>query len=112
MHKGLIVDSAKDMAQVMGEFLHGHGFHLEHVEKGVEALDRFRGRLYDFLIISNRTAGMDSQVLVQKLLNLQPKVLPIFLGSHKFSKEGIIYIQAPFKLDEVLNAIRARMSQS
>lgn len=108
--RGLIVDSAIEMADLIKEYLESLGCVVEHTITGVDALDSFREKSYDFLVISNRTMGIDSSELCHRLHQIQPKALPIFIGQKPDKIRCGIQLESPIKLSEMWGQICASLS--
>ncbi|MBC3881023.1 response regulator [Undibacterium sp. LX40W] len=77
----LIVEDEADLAALIFDYLHHHGFHASSVSDGIEALEIIRRDLPDFLVLDLMLPGLDGLSLCREVRRFSE--LPILILTAK-----------------------------
>jgi two-component system response regulator AtoC len=110
----LIVDDEENMRHMLGSLLRPQGYLVDEAENGTAALERLKGREYDFILCDVRMPDMDGMEFLQQAGSLLDKSTVIMMSAYgsldmaiEAMKLGAYdFISKPFKTDEVLLALR------
>lgn len=116
--KVLIVDDEPDITTILKITLEDNGFDVDSFNDPILALDNFRKRLYNLLILDIKMPRMNGFDLYRKIKKIDDKVTVCFLTAltelqeyesfrkEVFPEEGKRYfIQKPVKNEEVVRIV-------
>jgi putative nucleotidyltransferase with HDIG domain len=115
----LVVDDEPGIRNVLSEYLAGEGFAVETAENGEAALNMLHEGSFELVIADMEMPGMGGMALLNQVVKLQHNVKVIIItgfGTIETAIEALKlgasdYICKPFKLDEILVAIRRTMER-
>ena len=115
----LIVDDEAALREAIAERLGDHGFVVEQVSSGEEALDRLAAFAFDVLITDLRLPGIDGRQVLDAAIERYPELIAIVItgfGTVKDAVEAIKqgaadFITKPFQFDALLHILRSAMEQ-
>jgi putative nucleotidyltransferase with HDIG domain len=117
--KILIVDDEKAIRDLIHEGLMSEGYHCEEAGNAGEALSHLRGSYADLVLLDIKMPGKSGMELLPEIKECYPDVAVIMatvIGdvdtAVKCMREGAYdYITKPFRLDEVVHAVKKAMEQ-
>lgn len=120
MHKILLAEDDKLLAESLDDFLGEHGFAIVHEPNGQSALERTFSEKFDLYLLDINIPLIDGITLLGELREVGDCTPAIFLTSHKdkeylqnaFNGGGDDYITKPFDADELLLRIQALLKRS
>jgi two-component system, NtrC family, response regulator PilR len=115
----LIVDDETALREAVAERLTDHGFDVEQVANGEEALQRLSEFAYDVLITDLRLPGIDGRRVLDAALDRYPDIIAIVItgfGTVKDAVEAIKqgaadFITKPFQFDALLHVLMSAVEQ-
>ena len=115
----LIVDDETALREAVAERLADHGFDVEQVANGEEALQRLSEFAYDVLITDLRLPGIDGRRVLDSALERYPDIIAIVItgfGTVKDAVEAIKqgaadFITKPFQFDALLHVLTSAVEQ-
>jgi DNA-binding NtrC family response regulator len=115
----LIVDDETALREAVAERLADHGFDVEQVSNGEEALQRLSEFAYDILITDLRLPGIDGRRVLDAALERYPDIIAIVItgfGTVKDAVEAIKqgaadFITKPFQFDALLHVLASALEQ-
>jgi DNA-binding NtrC family response regulator len=115
----LIVDDETALREAVAERLADHGFDVEQVSSGEEALQRLAEFAYDILITDLRLPGIDGRRVLDAALERYPDIIAIVItgfGTVKDAVEAIKqgaadFITKPFQFDALLHVLASALEQ-
>jgi two-component system, NtrC family, response regulator PilR len=115
----LIVDDETALREAVAERLADHGFDVEQVANGEEALQRLAEFAYDVLITDLRLPGIDGRRVLDAALDRYPDIIAIVItgfGTVKDAVEAIKqgaadFITKPFQFDALLHVLASAVEQ-
>ena len=115
----LIVDDETALREAVAERLADHGFDVEQVANGEEALQRLSEFAYDVLITDLRLPGIDGRRVLDAALERYPDIIAIVItgfGTVKDAVEAIKqgaadFITKPFQFDALLHVLASAVEQ-
>jgi len=120
MAKILIVDDEARILLLLQSILRANGYEATTAKDGLEALEHVKKDTFDLIITDLRMAPMDGMTLFREVKTLFP-ALPVILLTAYASVETAIeamksgafdYLTKPFKVDEMLAAVRRAIEHS
>jgi two-component system, HptB-dependent secretion and biofilm response regulator len=112
----LVVDDDPVSREMLSRILHRHGHEAVPAESAEEALDIFRARAPDLVLMDVVLPGMDGCQAMQLMKSeRKPRVLPVILVSVKDTCEQILdglragaddYLTKPFQIDHIVAKLR------
>lgn len=120
MHKILLAEDDKLLAESLEDFLGEHSFAITHEPNGQSAINRTFSEKFDLYLLDINLPLIDGITLLGELRDSGDCTPAIFLTSHKdkeylqnaFGKGGDDYITKPFDTDELLLRIQALLKRS
>ena len=105
----LVVDDEELVRWTFNEALSEEGYGVDAVATGEEALDKYRRRKYDLVILDIKLPGIDGVEVLQKIREIDKDALVIMITAHggiesavQCMKLGAFhYLTKPFEIDEV-----------
>ncbi len=105
----MVVDDERYILDIISEFLIEKGFDVFTAESGEEAVERFEQVRPDILIVDYKMKGMDGLETIEKISQISPKIVSIFMTGFPTLETSIKalrlgaadYILKPFKIEEV-----------
>ncbi len=105
----LVVDDEELVRWTFNESLSGEGYKVDLAETGEEALDKYKRRKYDLVILDIKLPGIDGEEVLEKVLEMDKDALVIMVTAHggiesavKCMKAGAFhYLTKPFDIEEV-----------
>ena len=115
----LIVDDETALREAVAERLADHGFDVEQVANGEEALQRLSEFAFDVLITDLRLPGIDGSRVLDAALERYPDIIAIVItgfGTVKDAVEAIKqgaadFIAKPFQFDALLHVLTSAVEQ-
>ena len=115
----LIVDDETALREAVAERLADHGFDVEQVANGEEALQRLSEFAYDVLVTDLRLPGIDGSRVLDAALERYPDIIAIVItgfGTVKDAVEAIKqgaadFIAKPFQFDALLHVLTSAVEQ-
>ena len=115
-YRVMIVDDEQDITAIFKIGLEKNQFIVTTFNDPLEALSKFKPRLYDLLILDIRMPGMNGFQLYQKIRDLDDKVKVCFLtafeesrgqfrNSFPFLKEVNCYLKKPITLQDLIKRL-------
>jgi signal transduction histidine kinase/ActR/RegA family two-component response regulator len=118
----LVIDDEIHIAQLMFDVLVQQGARIDLANSGTEALDKIKSKPYDIIICDQRMPGLSGQRLYRLVESLNPALRHRFLfvtgdvvnaqTKRFFAQAGVQYIQKPFRIHELVEAIEGVLSRS
>jgi signal transduction histidine kinase/ActR/RegA family two-component response regulator len=118
----LVIDDEIHIAQLMFDVLVQQGARIDLANSGTEALDKIKNRSYDIIICDQRMPGLSGQRLYRLVESINPDLRNRFLfvtgdvvnaqTKRFFAQTGVRYIQKPFRIQELVEAIEGVLSRS
>jgi len=110
----LVVDDEELVRWTFNQALSEEGYQIDLAETGEIALDHYRKRKYDLVILDIKLPGIDGTVVLTKILEMDPEAQVIMVTAHggvesavECMKIGAFhYLQKPFDIDEVKHLVR------
>jgi signal transduction histidine kinase/predicted RNA-binding protein with RPS1 domain/CheY-like chemotaxis protein len=88
VHTVLIADDEADLRQAMHDRLHRHGYQVEAVKNGDEAVHAVSERRFDVVFIDvNFSLGLDGVQAAQRIVSLWPGTFVIFMTGVELTEE-------------------------
>ncbi len=114
MAKILVVDDDFDLRENLLEVLENNGFSVESAENGEIALTKLGSEAFDLVLLDSVMPGMDGMETLPLIRRSYPKTKVIMLTAFSTVNNAVEamrsgsddYITKPFKIDELLVAIR------
>jgi len=118
MAKILVVDDESIVLASMSLLLKGEGHEITAIEHSDEAVTLLKNHPYDLLITDIRMAPVDGMALMQLAQKLYPGMPVIVVSAYaadkvaeqSFAAGCVAYITKPFRISEVLDAIRKALA--
>jgi two-component system, NtrC family, response regulator PilR len=115
----LIVDDETALREAIAERLADHGFDVEQVSSGEQALQRLSEFAFDVLITDLRLPGIDGRRVLDAALERYPDIIAIVItgfGTVKDAVEAIKqgasdFITKPFQFDALLHVLSSAVEQ-
>ena len=115
-YRVMIVDDEQDITTIFKIGLENNEFVVTTFNDPLEALSKFRPRLYDLLILDIRMPGMNSFQLYQKIRDIDNKVKVCFLTafdefhgefktSFRFLEEVKCYLKKPITVRDLVKRL-------
>src|SRR5918993_2988478 len=109
----LIVDDERPLREAVAERLTDHGFDVEQVSSGEDALQRLGEFAFDVIITDLRLPGIDGRRVLDAALDRYPDIIAIVItgfGTVKDAVEAIKqgaadFITKPFQFDALLHVL-------
>jgi two-component system response regulator AtoC len=110
----LIVDDEENMRHMLATLLVRFGYKIEAVGDGMQALEKVRGRTYDFVLCDMKMPRMDGMGFLEAARDHLTETTVIMMSAYgnidtaiEAMKRGAYdYISKPFKTDEVYLALK------
>lgn len=117
--KILIVDDAREICDVLGDFFVGQGYEVEKAFNGVEALDRFEKERPDLVLLDIRMPGMDGVEALRRIREIDPSAGVIMITANEdmelakklLGMGAADYVRKPFDFEYLDRAVFTRMMQ-
>src|ERR671912_2732571 len=115
----LIVDDERPLREAVAERLTDHGFDVEQVSSGEDALQRLGEFAFDVIITDLRLPGIDGRKVLDDAIERYPEIIAIVItgfGTVKDAVEAIKqgatdFITKPFQFDALMHVLRSAMEQ-
>lgn len=115
----LIVDDERALREAVAERLADHGFDVEQVQSGEEALQRLSDFAYDVLITDLRLPGIDGRRVLDAALERYPDIIAIVITGFGTVKDAVDaikqgaadFITKPFQFDALLHVLSSAVEQ-
>jgi DNA-binding NtrC family response regulator len=111
----LVVDDEADIKDLLGELLESHGYEVVTAASAEEALLAIEKSSFDVVISDLRMTGFSGATLAKRIAQDWPALADrvILLTGDASGLDGDVpYLQKPFNVDEMLDAITLRLSRS
>jgi len=117
MARILIAEDEERITSFLERGLRANGFTTQAVGTGPEALALARSEDFDLLVLDLGLPGMDGQVVLRQLRERGEKIPVVILTARDSVEETVAgfeggaddYLTKPFRFDELLARVRARM---
>ncbi|MBI2834674.1 MAG: sigma-54-dependent Fis family transcriptional regulator, partial [Acidobacteria bacterium] len=115
----LLVDDEAGLRQVVAERLVEHGYRVEQVETGEQALDRLADFAFDVVITDLRLPGVDGTQVLEAALERYPDIVGIVVTGYGTVRDAVAtikrgaadYITKPFQFDELLHVLATALER-
>ncbi|MCP3676730.1 MAG: sigma-54-dependent Fis family transcriptional regulator [Deltaproteobacteria bacterium] len=112
--KILVIDDDNWIREVLRDFLSGKGFEVDVVNNGSSALNTFKTKEFDLVLVDLKMPGMSGIEVLKSLKQLDADVIVIIMTGYasletamQAIKEGAYdYLTKPFQLDELEVAVQ------
>ena len=120
MVKVLVVDDDQDLRDNLMEVLSENGFSPDSAENGEIALEKLQDNIFDLVLLDSVMPGMDGLETLPLIKRTYPKTRVIMLTAFSTVNSAVEamrsgaddYITKPFKIDELLVAIRRCLEEA
>ncbi len=120
MVKVLVVDDDQDLRDNLMEVLTENGFSPDSAENGEIALEKLQDNTFDLVLLDSVMPGMDGLETLPLIKRTYPKTRVIMLTAFSTVNSAVEamrsgaddYITKPFKIDELLVAIRRCLEEA
>jgi len=120
MVKVLVVDDDQDLRDNLMEVLTENGFSPDSAENGEIALEKLQENTFDLVLLDSVMPGMDGLETLPLIKRTYPKTRIIMLTAFSTVNSAVEamrsgaddYITKPFKIDELLVAIRRCLEEA
>ncbi len=120
MVKVLVVDDDQDLRDNLMEVLSENGFSPDSAENGEIALEKLQDNMFDLVLLDSVMPGMDGLETLPLIKRTYPKTRVIMLTAFSTVNSAVEamrsgaddYITKPFKIDELLVAIRRCLEEA
>ena len=110
----LVVDDDAHAREILRDVLDGEGYSVEAVGLGEQAIDAVRHRHYEAALLDIRLPDLDGLVVLEILLQLDPKLPVILLSGYATVENTVLamnrgafaYVVKPCNLDEIKATLR------
>lgn len=111
----LLVDDEAGFREAIAERLADHGYKVEQVGTGEEALERLAQFAFDILVIDLRLPGMSGRQVLDEALARYPEIIVIVITGFGTVREAVEitrlgaegFITKPFQFEELLHDLQA-----
>src|SRR4249920_2389436 len=115
----LLVDDEAPLREAIAERLADHGFVVEQVSSGEQALARLADFAFDIIVTDLRLPGVDGRAVLDSALERYPELIAIVItgfGTVKDAVEAIKhgaadFITKPFQFDALLHVLQSALEQ-
>src|SRR5688500_6401187 len=115
----LIVDDEGALRSAIAERLADHGFAVEQVSSGEEAVQRLAEFAFDVLITDLRLPGISGREVLDAAIERYPEIIPIVITGYGTVKDAVDaikqgaadFITKPFQFDALMHVLRSAMEQ-
>src|SRR5918996_347624 len=115
----LIVDDESALRAAIAERLEDHGFAVEQVSSGEEAVQRLAEFAFDVLITDLRLPGINGRQVLEAALERYPDIIAIVITGYGTVKDAVDaikqgaadFITKPFQFDALLHVLRSAIEQ-
>jgi two-component system response regulator PilR (NtrC family) len=115
----LIVDDESALREATAERLADHGFDVEQVSSGEQALQRLSEFAFDVLITDLRLPGIDGRRVLDAALERYPDIIAIVITGFGTVKDAVDaikqgaadFITKPFQFDVLMHVLSSAMEQ-
>src|SRR5918996_1359209 len=115
----LIVDDESALRAAIAERLEDHGFAVEQVSSGEEAVQRLAEFAFDVLVTDLRLPGVDGRQVLETALDRYPDIIAIVITGYGTVKDAVDaikqgasdFITKPFQFDALLHVLRSAIEQ-
>ena len=115
----LIVDDETALREAIAERLSDHGFDVEQVSSGEQALQRLAEFAFDVLITDLRLPGIDGRCVLDAALERYPDIIAIVITGFGTVKDAVDaikqgaadFITKPFQFDALLHVLSSAVEQ-
>ncbi len=115
----LLVEDEASLREAVAERLGEHGFVVEQVATGEEALDRLSEFAYDILVTDMRLPGLDGARVLQDARERYPDIISIIVTGYGTVRDAVEaikrgaadFVTKPFQFDELLHALNSALEQ-
>src|SRR5687767_1835051 len=115
----LIVDDESALRETIAERLADHGFDVEQVSSGEDALQRLAEFAFDVLITDLRLPGVDGRRVLDAALDRYPDIIAIVITGFGTVKDAVDaikqgaadFITKPFQFDALLHVLSSALEQ-
>src|SRR5687767_7077147 len=115
----LIVDDERPLREAVAERLTDHGFDVEQVSSGEEALQRLGEFAFDVIITDLRLPGIDGRRVLDAALDRYPDIIAIVITGFGTVKDAVDaikqgaadFITKPFQFDALLHVLSSALEQ-
>jgi DNA-binding response OmpR family regulator len=116
----LLVEDDSDAAALVSSNLQKIGFSVDHVENGVEGLDRALGGMYSLVILDWNLPGLDGMEVCRKLRAAGSRIPLLMLTARTDEIDRVLgleigaddYIAKPFSMRELLARVRCLLRRA
>ena len=109
----LVVDDEVDVQAVVGDLLTEDGYDVDTVGTPNAAIDAVARCAYDVVLCDIRLPGCRGDALAAEMIRRRPGLanrIILMTGDAVDPRATLPVVPKPFSLDEILSAIRARLS--
>ena len=119
MARILLVDDEESVLRTVGMLFRSEGHEVVPIREGQKAIDMIKSEeQFDLLLADIRMEPVDGMQIIKLAHELRPKMAILVISaycSEKTVKQAmelgcVAYIKKPFKLEEVINAVRNALS--
>jgi DNA-binding NtrC family response regulator len=115
----LLVEDEAPLRAAIAEQLADHGFLVEQVATGEEAVDRLADFAYDIVLTDLRLPGIDGTKVLESAIERYPDVIGIVITGYGTVKDAVEaikrgawdFVTKPFQFDELLHVLTAALEQ-
>lgn len=118
----MVVDDDAHITEIMFDMLTRHGATIHIANSGYEAYERLRSKCYDLIICDQNMPGLSGESLYRLVKDMNPAATQRFLfatgeaittqSRHLFSQAGVEFLRKPFKIHDLLEAVKNLLLQS
>lgn len=119
-HRILVVDDDRELRETIGEILREAGFAVSAAASGEEALDTLQVQTFDLVLIDMIMPGLGGQEVLPLLKRQAPRTKVIMITAFATVENAVAamrkgaddYLTKPFKIDELLTAVRRSLEEA
>ncbi|MBW6512982.1 MAG: response regulator [Desulfuromonadaceae bacterium] len=119
-HRILVVDDDQELRETISEILVDAGFFVANASSGEEALKILSGETFDLVLLDMIMPGIGGQEILPLLKRQAPRTRIIMITAFATVENAVAamrkgaddYLTKPFKVDELLTAVRRRLEEA
>jgi len=115
----LVVDDDESIRKVLASILEEKGYVVSTAQSGKEAIEKTQSEFYNLALVDIRLPDMDGTEVLASIKETTPPIVKIIVTGYPSLQNAIdavnkgadAYILKPFKVDNVLNAIKEHLKK-